>query len=75
MAMGIKLGMRADLSLIYGYGLAAIPFLILWNTFERLSSERYTLCTILVLAAFVRLINLSVPQYCQRIFGGTFGMA
>ena len=61
MAMGIKLGMRADLSLIYGYGLAAIPFLILWNTFERLSSRRYTLCTILVLAAFVRLINLSVP--------------
>lgn len=61
MALGVKLGMRADLALIYGYGIAAIPYLILWTTFERLPSSRNTLRTIICLAAIVRLINLSMP--------------
>ncbi|MEE2757096.1 MAG: hypothetical protein VYA30_10565 [Myxococcota bacterium] len=54
-------GLHSQYALIYGYGLAGIPFYIMWIKVEKLPQERTTLLAILTLAACVRFLSLTVP--------------
>ncbi len=54
-------GLNTQYALIYGYGLAAIPFCVMWVKIETLPRKNITLLVILAFAAFVRFSGLGIP--------------